>query len=192
LTAPADANFPGMAKRFDGHITTDDNYAYRAVDMCLASQAWQTSRLQQFDKLADVGFKVIQLDEFPIPPVWHAAACTATGHLHKPADAGDEWAKTMAFIAKLSARAADRGILLTCEEPSAAMLPYVSGYIDRQYNDATSVYAPWNRSKLIHTAPIFSTTFGDLVTPYTDADGVDPARKPPEGWLEAHKISVAK
>jgi hypothetical protein len=33
--------------------------------------------------------------------------------------------------------------------------------------------------------------FSPLATPYTDADDGPPARKPPEGWLEQHKIFQA-
>lgn len=178
----------GMAKLFDGHIRDDNNYSFAAIDMCLADERWQASRLREFDKLIALGFKVIQLDEFPLPPVWHVAPCGAADHLHRPNDAADEWDKSIAFVKRLSERAAKHGVILTCEEPSAALLPYVGGYIDRQYNDSIDLYWMKDKTKSIETAPIFSTMFADVVTPYTDTDGPNPARNPPAHWLQAHKI----
>ena len=178
-----------MAKRFDGKIREDDNYQYKAIDMCLASAQWQASRIAELDRLMDAGFKVIQLDEFPVPPVWNVAPCQAKGHLHQPGDARDEWSRSVEFIRTLSDRARQRGVLLTCEEPSAALLPYVCGYIDRQFNDGTDLYWPCHRSPRFTAIPVFSTMFGDLTTPYTDVDGADPAREPPKSWLRAHKMT---
>lgn len=177
-----------MAKLFDGKIREDDAYAYKSIDMCLASEGWQASRIRELDHLMDGGFKVIQLDEFPIAPVWNVAPCQATDHLHRPGDASDEWAKSIAFVKVLSERAQKRGVLLTCEEPSAALLPYISGYVDRQFNDSIDLYWMQHRSPRFKTLPIFSTMFGDLTTPYTDVDGADPAREPPNSWLQAHKM----
>ena len=185
---PLTPKIRSMAKLFDGKIREDDNYEYNAIDMCLASEGWQASRIKELDHLMDAGFKVIQLDEFPIAPVWNVAPCQATDHLHRPNDASDEWTKTIAFIKVLSDRAQKRGVLLTCEEPSAALLPYISGYVDRQFNDSIDLYWMRHRSRRITTLPIFSTMFGDLTTPYTDVDGAEPARVPPKFWLRAHKM----
>ena len=177
-----------MAKLFNGKIREDDAYAYKSIDMCLDSEGWQASRIKELDRLVDAGFKVIQLDEFPIAPVWNVIPCQASDHLHQPGDASDEWTKSIAFIKLLSDRAQKRGVLLTCEEPSAALLPYISGYVDRQFNDSIDLYWMRHRSPRITTLPIFSTMFGDLATPYTDVDGADPARVPPKAWLQAHKM----
>lgn len=185
---PLTPRIRSMAKLFDGKIREDDEYAYKAIDMCLASERWQASRIRELDRLMDAGFKVIQLDEFPIASVWNVVPCQATDHLHKPGDASDEWTQSTAFIKLLSDRAQKRGVLLTCEEPSAALLPYISGYVDRQFNDSIDLYWMRHRSRRITTLPIFSTMFGDLTTPYTDVDGAEPARVPPKFWLRAHKM----
>lgn len=78
--------------------------------------------------------------------------------------------------------------MLTCEEPSAALLPYIAGYIDRQFNDCMDLYSMCRQNKGITTIPLFSTMFSDVATPYTDVDGKNPWRLPPESWLTAHKL----
>ena len=185
---PLTPDVEAMAKLFEGKTREDDGYAYKAIDMCLASERWQASRIRELDRLMDAGFKVIQLDEFPIAPVWNVAACQAKNHLHRPGDAVDEWSRSIAFVRELSDRAQKRGVLLTCEEPSAALLPYVSGYVDRQYNDSIDLYWMRRRSRRFRTIPVFSTMFEDLTTPYTDVDGAEPAREPPGSWLRMHKM----
>jgi hypothetical protein len=163
-------------------------YASKSLDACLASAGWQRSRLEQLDRLADLGFQVLQIDEFPIPAVWHHAPCQATTHLHRPGDIADEWRQIDRFLQTLAARAKARGVLLTCEEPSAALLPYVAGYIDRQFNDSIDLYRRFRKSGGARVIPLFSALFGALVTPYTDADEAEPARRPPAGWLVQHKL----
>jgi hypothetical protein len=177
----ATKQFPAGAQVAEGQ------WSFKSVDMCLASEGWQQSRLAELDALADLGFKVVQLDEFPIPSLWHVNACQAEGHLHRANDPIDEWRQVMKFVAVLSKQADARGIRLTCEEPSAALLPYVCGYIDREYNRSIDLYAPWKKGKQVTAIPLFSAMFGDLVTPYTDVDDADPAGKPPAGWLINHK-----
>jgi hypothetical protein len=166
----------------------DAQYASKSVDACLASSGWQKSRLQQFEQLANLGFKMVQIDEFPIPSLWRQAPCQSTAHLHRANDIVDEWKQIESFLTRLSARARARGILLTCEEPSAAMLPYVAGYIDRQFNDSIELYRQFRKTPLTGPIPLFSMLFGHLVTPYTDADEAEPARQPPAGWLKQHKL----
>jgi hypothetical protein len=185
---PVDDAVRAMAKQYDGQPRDDDHWAYRSLVMCLGSAEWQASRIAAFEALADAGVDVVQLDEFPIPPVWHVAACGSDRHLHRRGDAADEWAASLAFIQRLSTRARERGVLLTCEEPSAALLPYVAGYIDRQFNDSIDLYPMRRQSERFEPVPAFSTMFGDLVTPYTDADGAAPARTPPAGWLIMRKV----
>jgi hypothetical protein len=159
-----------------------------AIDMCLAAEGWQKSRLEQFDRLIRLGFRFIQLDEFPIPPFWHVNPCLAKNHLHKSGDAVDEWRRTLELVSALAKRADRHGVVLTSEEPSAALLPYVSGYIDRQFNNSIDLYAPWKKSRSVQPIPFFSSMFGDICTPYTDLDDAEPAREPPFGWLKQHKI----
>ncbi len=170
---------PGMD---DGHAAD----RFRSIPMCPASRGWQRSRLAQLDRLADLGFKVIQLDEFPIPQRWETVPCQSDQHLHRPNDIVDEWKQIDIFLQELSTRARRRNILLTCEEPSAALLPYVAGYIDRQFNDSIELYRVF-RKMGGHPIPLFSQIFGGLATPYTDADERDPVREPPPGWLKQHK-----
>ncbi len=82
-------------------------------------------------------------------------------------------------------------MLLTCEEPCAALLPHVSGYIDCQFNaNCDLIYAHWTKSRSIQPVPLFSTMFGDVVTPFTDVDDVELARTPPGAWLHAHKVKA--
>ena len=184
---PITAIVRDMARQDRSGMMTEHG-AFDAVDMCLACEAWQVSRLKEFDHLVNVGFKVIQLDEFPIPPVWHVSPCMARGHLHDPGDVVGEWSEIAKFLAELSRRAETAGVTLTCEEPSAALLPFVSGYIDRQFNDKIDLYKPWRKSSAIQTIPLFSTVFREVCTPYTDADEADPARMAPKDWIKAHEV----
>jgi hypothetical protein len=188
IERPVTAEVKAMLKVYPSGAKKDDGeYQSKSLDACLASSGWQRSRLQQFERLADLGFKVIQIDEFPIPTFWHPVACQSSQHLHRADDFVDEWAHIDGFLQKLAARARARGVLLTCEEPSAAMLPYVAGYIDRQFNDSIELYRPFRKTPLAAPIPFFSMMFGDLVTPYTDADEARPARRPPPEWLEQGK-----
>jgi hypothetical protein len=175
----------GAKKHPPGVTVAETQYTYKLVEMCLASSQWQESRLRQFDRLADMGFKVVELNEFPVPTTWQLAPCQAANHLHKPGDAASEWHQIIRFVDRISRRAGERGVRLICEEPSAALLPYTCGYIDRQYSDEVGFYALWKKSRLAEPIPLFSTMFGDLVTPYTDAD---PDRQPPPGWLTSRKM----
>jgi hypothetical protein len=159
-----------------------------AIDMCPASEGWQKSRVEQFDRLVRLGFRFIQIDEFPIPPFWHVNPCLAKNHLHKSSDAADEWRWTLELVKVLAKRAKTHGVALTSEEPSTALLPYVSGYIDRQFNNGIDLYAMWKKSPSIHPIPFFSAMFADICTPYTDVDDTEPARQPPAGWLKQHKV----
>jgi Domain of unknown function (DUF6259) len=168
--------------------TNSSTGSCNGIDMCPASEGWQKSRLEQLDRLVSLGFRFIQLDEFPIPAFWHVNPCLAENHLHKPGDAADEWRWTLELMKALATRASARGVVLTSEEPSAVLLPYVSGYIDRQFNNSIDLYAIWKKSRSIHPIPFFSAMFGDICTPYTDADESEPAREPPVGWLKQYKI----
>jgi hypothetical protein len=187
IERPVSDEVKAMLKVYPGVPATVDQFAFKSLDACLASAPWQRSRLEQFDRLAGLGFKVVQIDEFPIPHHWHGVACQASGHLHRPGDLADEWRHIEAFLGELAARARRRGVLLTCEEPSALMLPYVSGYIDRQFNDSIDLYQSF-RGPRSGPIPLFSMVFGDLVTPYTDNDEDGPARRPPPGWIEQYKM----
>jgi hypothetical protein len=80
-------------------------------------------------------------------------------------------------LRKLADRAHRRGVLLTCDEPSAALVPYVAGYIDRQFNDSIDLYRVFRSSAQAAPIPFFSMVFGDLVTPYTDSDETAPVRQ---------------
>ena len=191
LTAKLPPELQIATRQFPAGTRIDaGQWSFKSVDMCLASEPWQRSRISELDALADLGFKVVQLDEFPIPSLWHVNACQAQGHLHKPNDAVDEWRRIMSFVAILSKKADERGIRLTCEEPSAALLPFVCGYVDRQYNQSIDLYAPWKKGKGIVPIPLFSTLFGDLATPYTDVEEAEEIPKPPARWLINYKQAV--
>ncbi len=193
LTAPVDQEVRKMAKVYPDGIRHGESYCFKTVEMCPASEGWQASRLRQIDRLVSFGFRVIQLDEFPIPCVWHLEPCRSREHLHQPGDAADEWLKTLQLVAKLSERAEAKGVLLTCEEPCAALLPHFSGYIDRQFNaNCDLIYAPWMKSRSIQPVPLFSTMFRDVVTPFTDVDDVELARTPPGEWLQVHKVKARR
>jgi hypothetical protein len=178
-----------MLKVYPGGTERGNQFAFEAVDACLASAQWQHSRLTQLDRLAALGFRVVQLDEFPIPRFWHTVACQSPTHLHRPGDIADEWRQIDLFLRQLARRAREHRVLLTCEEPSMLMLPYVAGYIDRQFNDSIDLYKIFRKSARAAPIPFFSMMFGDLATPYTDTDEAAPARRPPPGWIEQDKIS---
>jgi hypothetical protein len=189
IERPVTGEVKAMLKVFPATTGAADQFSFKSLDACLASAGWQRSRLAQFERIADLGFRVVQIDEFPIPALWHSVACQSATHLHRRGDIVDEWRQIDLFLARLAARARARGVLLTCEEPSALMLPYVAGYIDRQFNDSIELYGSWRRSKHAAPIPLFSTVFGALATPYTDTDDAAPARRPPPGWIPQHKIS---
>jgi hypothetical protein len=189
IERPVSAAVQAMLKLYPTGSDSTEQFRFQALDACLGAADWQRSRLVQFDRLADLGFKVVQLDEFPIPRFWHTAPCQATSHLHRPNDIVDEWTQIDLFLRKLSDRARQRGVLLTCEEPSAALVPYVAGYIDRQFNDSIELYRVFRTSPRAAPIPLFSMVFADLVTPYTDTDESAPVRQPPPGWIEQYKIS---
>jgi hypothetical protein len=189
ITRPVTPEVQAMLKVIPGAAEPTKQFAFQALDACLASQGWQRSRLAQLQKLADLGFKVIQLDEFPIPRFWHTVPCQSAAHLHRPGDIVDEWRQVDRFLKDLAAQARARDLLLTCEEPSALMLPYVAGYIDRQFNDSIDLYRPFRKSARAAPIPFFSMMFGDIATPYTDTDENAPARRPPAGWIEQDKVS---
>jgi hypothetical protein len=163
-------------------------HAFEAVEMCLASKAWQKSRMGELERIAALGFRVVQLDEFPIATRWHAEPCRAAGHDHAPGDLAGEWRSVLAFLRELSARAEKLGLLLTSEEPSAALLDFTQGYLERQANREPDVYGFWSRSPLVRTVPLFSSAFGSRSTAYTDAD---PEGEVPRGWIVMTKISPA-
>jgi hypothetical protein len=189
LSASVDQEVRKMAKVYPNGIRHRESYCFKSLEMCPASEDWQASRLRQFDRLVSFGFRVIQLDEFPIPGVWHLEPCLSQEHLHRPGNAADEWSKSLQLVARLSECAEAKGVLITCEEPCAALLPHVSGYIDRQFNaNYDLIYAPWTKSRSIQAVQLFSTMFGNLVTPFTNVDDLELARTPPGAWLQVHKV----
>jgi hypothetical protein len=161
-------------------------YAFEAMEMCLCSDAWQRTRLAELERLAKLGFQVIQLDEFPVAMRWHAAACLAAGHEHAPGDFTAEWDCSLRFVRALAERAQALGLILTSEAPSAALLGLTQGYIERQPNWETDVYGFWTRSAHVRPIPLFSAAFGDRTTAYTD---IDPGGAVPPNWLRMHKQS---
>jgi hypothetical protein len=187
IERPMTAEIRAMLRQYPGGTKPAEG-SFRSVDMCLASREWQHSRLREFDRLADLGFRVIQIDEFPIPRLWHTQPCLAHHHLHKSNDIVDEWRHVARFLRQLADRARRKDVLLTCEEPSGALLPYVAGYIDRMFNASIDIYRMWRNNARVLPTPFFSAVFGDMVTPYTDADEAEPARRPPAGWLKQHKL----
>jgi hypothetical protein len=160
-------------------------YAFKAWEMCLGSAAWQESRMKELDSLIGEGYQVIALDEFPAPPHWDVSGCKATNHLHRPGDAVDEQRVTMQLIARLAARAREHGVMLSSEEPSLALLPYTSAYMDGAFNDPPDMYELWKKSPDVAIVPLFSTMFGDRITPTTRPD---PRRDPPRGWMTMKKM----
>jgi hypothetical protein len=158
------------------------------LEMCLAAEAWQRSRFEQLERLAAAGVKVIQLSGFPRGTPGPAAPCFAEGHAHRPGDLAGEWQEVLKFLARLAAHAEELKVSLTCDGPSAALLPFVCGYLDRQHNPGAQEYAPWTRSAGVTPVPFFSAAFGGHVTPYTEPLDPDPARKLPGGWLANQRV----
>lgn len=186
IDEPLTAAIRAQARLHDGKLNDIALYTFKAWEMCLGSAEWQASRLRELNKLLDAGVDVVAIDEFPSSPHWGADACEATNHLHEPNDLVDEWRVTMRFIQKVAAIAHGRGALLSTEEPSAVLLPYVSGYMDGTFNEPADFYQFWTKSPDIAPIPLFSTMFGDRMTPYTRPDVV---RGRPRGWIIQRKIS---
>lgn len=145
---------------------------------------WQASRMRELEKLVGLGFKVVALDEFPLSATWDTHGCTSTHHLHRAADLEDESRITRDFVKKLSEYARAHDVLLSEEEPSAAFLPFVSGYVDRIANPP-AMYEIWQKVPSATVVPLFSTMFGDRTTPYTDPS---PTKPVPRGWMTTTKI----
>jgi hypothetical protein len=160
--------------------------AFEAVEMCLATRAWQDSRKQELRRLIGLGFRVIQLDEFPIAQRWHAEPCRAEGHDHAPADLAGEWRSVLRFVRELAEHAEALGVMLTSEEPSAVLLDLTRGYVDRLANREPDIYGFWTRSPGTRPVALFSSAFSALSSPYTDADPTGPV---PRGWLTMRKHS---
>jgi len=173
-----------MARLGPGGVRTSEQWGFRAWEMCLGSREWQASRMRELEKLVALGYRVIALDEFPIPIGWEATGCTATNHLHRPGDFADEARVAREFVARIAAYARAHGVLLGAEEPSAALLPMISGYVDRLANPP-AMYEIWQKVKGATPVPLFSTMFGDLATPYTDPS---PSAPVPRGWITTTKI----
>jgi len=87
-------------------------------------------------------------------------------------------------VKKLSEYARAHDVLLSEEEPSAAFLPFVSGYVDRIANPP-AMYEIWQKVPSATVVPLFSTMFGDRTTPYTDPS---PTKPVPRGWMTTTKI----
>jgi hypothetical protein len=175
------------AKLYPDGIHDGQQYGFRWKEMCPASATWQAMRLRELKHLIDVGFRIIALDEFPLGARWDSAPCLSRTHLHHPADFADEWRVTLEFVQWLSAYAREHGVLLTSEEPSAALLPYAAGYTNGMFNQPRDVmYSHWAKSPDIEPVPLFSTMFKNIVTPYTRTDFKGP---PPPGWIAQYKVS---
>jgi hypothetical protein len=71
IERPITAEVQAMLKVYPGTKPGEDHFSFKALDACLASPGWQRTRLDQLERLADTGFKVIQIDELPIPSLWH-------------------------------------------------------------------------------------------------------------------------
>jgi hypothetical protein len=163
----------------DGAMAESNQYVFESVVMCSASAEWQASRMRELEKLVGLGFKVVAMDEFPLSATWDTHGCTSTHHLHRAGDLEDESRITRDFVAKLSDYARAHGVLLSEEEPSAAFLPFISGYVDRIANPP-AMYEIWQKVPNASVVPLFSTMFGALVTPYTDPS---PTKPVPSGWI---------
>jgi hypothetical protein len=161
-------------------------YTFKAWEMCLGSRGWQRSRMRQLERLVGLGYKVVALDEFPMPARWDVQGCRSSEHLHRAGDLADEWRVTIELVRRLARYAAAHGVLLSSEEPSAALLPFVSGYVDRIANRDPDVYAWFRKGTEDPAVPLFSTVFGDRMTPYTD---LDPSGPLPRGWLPMRKVA---
>jgi hypothetical protein len=189
------------ARQYPAGVHDFAQYVFRSVEMCLGAPAWQRSRLEELRKLIGLGFKVIGLDEFPIATRWGAEPCQASHHLHRPGDFADEQRVTMDLVRRLADLAHRHGVLLTSEEPSVMLFPFTSGYMDGTFNDPPDVYEPWSRSRETERIPLFSTMFGDQLTPYTrvvtaaragGGAGGEAARRPPRPWLVQEKVPGPK
>jgi hypothetical protein len=186
---PPAAEVRAAAKLYSDGVNDFPQYVFRSMEMCVGAEAWQRSRLDEMRKLIELGFKVIALDEFPTSPKWGPEPCRATNHLHRPNDFGDEVRTSLDFIRRLSTYARERGVLLTSEEPSAMLLPFISGYMDGMFNDPPEMYEHWRESADVERIPLFSAMFGDLVTPYTRPGG---SAAPPKGWLIQEKQQMGR
>jgi hypothetical protein len=186
---PLPPEIRGAAKLYATGVYDFSQYVFKSLEMCLGAEAWQRSRLEELEKLVGLGFKVIAFDEFPTSPKWGTEACRATNHLHRPSDFADEWRVTLDLVRRLSAYAHEHGVLLSSEEPSTMLLPFTSGYTDGMFNDPPDMYEHWQKSKETERIPLFSTMFGNLVTPYTRIGG---APQPPKGWLVQQKVEAPR
>ncbi len=184
LEVPEEQRLLSAAKLHRSGLKEQDQYTFRWVEMCTGAKAWQEFRLEQFERLVDLGFKVIQLDEFPLSYTWGDEPCFAEDHDHKPGSSHAEWQAAQSLLRRIAERAKEHGVFLTTEEPSMVTLPYTSGYIDRIANDEPDIYGFWTSTGKVRPVPLFSSIFGDVVTPYSD---IDPERDLPEGWLKMTK-----
>jgi hypothetical protein len=175
----------GAAKLYANGPNDFSQYVFTALEMCLGASAWQKSRLAELEKLVALGFRLIAFDEFPTSPKWGTDACRATNHLHRPNDFADEWRVSLDLVRRLSAYARGHGVLVSSEEPSTLLLPFTSGYMDGTFNDPPDMYEHWLKSAGTERITLFSTMFGDQITPYTRTNG---SPKPPKGWLVQEKI----
>lgn len=173
------------AKQYADGPHTLTQYAHRGLEMCLGAEAWQRSRIAELQKLLDLGFRVIALDEFPTSPSWGAEACRAKNHLHRPNDFADEMRVTRELVHRLSTMAHARGVPLSSEEPSVMLLSFTSGYMDGTFNAPPDMYELWGGPS-VERIPLFSTMFGAQLTPYTRIGG-EP--KPPGGWMLQEKVT---
>jgi hypothetical protein len=184
LDQPLPAAIDKAAWRGPKGLNVIRQHAFEAVEMCLCTRAWQSSRKLELERLAKLGFRVIQLDEFPVATRWHAEPCLGEGHEHAAGDLAGEWRCTLGFVRELAKRAEALGVMLTSEEPSGALLDLTQGYIDRIANREPDIYGFWTRSAHARPIALFSRAFSGMTTPYTDAD---PDERAPDGWLRMHK-----
>ncbi|GAC1351547.1 MAG: hypothetical protein NVSMB1_05620 [Polyangiales bacterium] len=173
------------AKVYADGVYDFPQYVFKSLEMCLGAEAWQQSRFDEMKKLVGLGFKVIALDEFPAPVKWGSEACRATNHLHRPNDFADEWRVTLDLVRRLAVYAREHGVMLSSEEPSTILFPFTSGYTDGLFNDPPDMYEFWQKVGGAERIPLFSTMFGDQITPYT-RPGI--ALKPAKGWMVQEKI----
>jgi hypothetical protein len=184
IALPSSPEIEAMKRIGEDGSPEISQYAFKATEMCLGSAAWQQSRMNELAALVGEGYQVIALDEFPVPVHWDVAPCRATNHLHRAGDAASEQRVTMELIARLSAYAREHGVMLSSEEPSAELLPYASAYMDGAFNAPADFYELWKKSADVSLVPLFSTMFGDRITPTTRPD---PPRDAPRGWMTMRK-----
>lgn len=175
------------AKQYADGIYDFPQFVFKSIEMCLGAEAWQASRFEEMKKLVDIGFKVIAFDEFPAPTKWGLEPCRAKDHMHKPNDVADEWRVTNELVRRLSDYAHAHGVLLASEEPSTLLFPFTSGYMNGMFNEPSDMYDHWQKSKETERIALFSTMFGNRLTPYTRIGGT-PA--PPKPWLVQEQISA--